>query len=134
MSHASARGIALLILTFAVGTLAGVAVQRTVTRHASQSMRFRLQSPDMLNGLGLTREQRHAADAILERSSPRSEAVMLEMAPRLAAIADSVNAELGVILTPAQRTKLDSMTHGAVIVLKKKNAEGHERIDTILKR
>ena len=124
----------MLVLTFAVGVLAGVAADRTVTRRPAVNVRVRMRMPDMLDRLALTPEQRRAADSILERSSPRSEAAMRELMPRLAAIADSANVELAAILTPAQRIRFDSMTRGAVIVLRKKDSAGHERIDTILKR
>jgi hypothetical protein len=93
-----------------------------------------LQTPFLLDRLNLTAEQRRAADSILARSSPRSEAAMRDIVRRLAAIADSANAELAAILTPAQRAMLASMTRGTVFVLKKKDSAGRERIDTVYKQ
>jgi hypothetical protein len=133
MSQANLRGTVLLVITFAAGTLAGVAVDRAMTG-ASAERHLALQRPDLLDRLSLTPAQRRAADSILARSSPRSEAAMREMVPRLAAIADSVNAELATILTPIQRTTLDSLTRRTVFLLKKKDSVGNERIDTVRKR
>jgi hypothetical protein len=134
MNSASVRGAVLLAITFAAGVLAGGAADRATTRRQSVTPHLALQAPFLLDRLDLTTEQRHAADSILTRSSPRSEAAIREMVPRLAAIADSVNAELAAILTPAQRAKLASMTRGTVFVLKKKDSDGKERIDTVYKR
>lgn len=134
MKRASGRGIALLMMAFAAGALTGVAADRAMAPRALVTTRLTMRMSDVLGRLALTPDQRRAADSILGRSSPRSEAAMREMVPRLAAIADSVNAELAAILTPAQRTKLDSMTRRTVFLLKKKDSAGKERIDTIIKR
>ena len=134
MNGASLRGAALLLITFAAGLLAGLAADRAMTRRQSMSPRLALQAPELLDRLDLTTEQRRAADSILVRSSPRSEAAIREMVPRLAAIADSVNDELAAILTPAQRARLASITRSTIFVLKKKDSAGKERVDTVYKR
>jgi hypothetical protein len=85
----------------------------------------------LLDRLDLTPEQRRAADSVLRESSPRSEAAMREMVPRLAAIADSVNADLRRLLTPAQRAKFDSLTRAPKFLLKRKDSTGIVRVDTI---
>ncbi|HEY5060846.1 MAG TPA: hypothetical protein VII52_04870 [Gemmatimonadaceae bacterium] len=134
MNRASLRGAALLVITFAAGLLAGGAADRALATRQLATPHVTLPAPDLLDRLDLTADQKRAADSILARSSPRSEAAMREMVPRLAAIADSVNAELAAILTPAQRAKLASMTRGTVFVLKTKDSAGKERIDTVYKR
>jgi hypothetical protein len=134
VSRTSIRGIALLAAVFVAGLVAGTAVERV--RHPQPTIRTRLvmNTPELLDRLGVTPEQRAAATAILERSSPRSEAAMRELVPRLAAIADSVNAELAQVLTPAQRAKLDSLTGDRQFLLKRKTPDGASRVDTIFRR
>ena len=134
MTMAMSRGAGLLVVTFLVGVLAGVALDRSRANHAPTGTRVMSQPRQVLDQLGLTPEQRRAADSIFERSSPRSEAAMRELVPRLAAIADSVNMELGRILTPAQRRRLDSLTGGPMFILKRKDSSGTTRVDTIGKR
>ena len=56
---------------------------------------------------------------------------MREVVPRLSAIADSANVELRRILTPEQRSRLDSLTSRAVFVLKRKGADSTTQLDTI---
>ena len=134
MTMAKSRGVGLLVLTFLVGLLAGVALDRSRGKQAAAGTRFTSQPGQVLDQLGLTPAQRRAADSIFERSSPRSEAAMRELVPRLAAIADSVNMDLARILTPSQRRRLDSLTSGPTFILKRKDSSGTTRIDTIGKR
>src|SRR5882672_4335714 len=134
MSRDSVRGIALLAFVFAAGVAAGVAGERLRGGRGERGTRLVMRLPDALNQLGLTADQRRAADSILERSSPRSEAAMREMVPRLAAIADSVSGELAHILTPAQRSTLDSLLGGPMFLLKRKSTDGRTRVDTVFKR
>jgi hypothetical protein len=133
MSNARSRGIILLAVIFVAGALAGVAADRAVVSRRQSDTRVMLRSNDLLDQLGLSREQRVAAESILARSSPSSEAVMRELASRLSSIADSANRELASILSPAQRAKLDSITGAPLFLLKRKDALGRERVDTVRK-
>lgn len=69
--------------------------------------------------------------ASLHRETPRSERAMLELAARLHRISDSVDSELRVILTPAQRFKLDSLRHPLTFILKHEDSSGASTVDTV---
>jgi hypothetical protein len=133
MRDARRRGIILLATALVAGALAGIASDRALLSRRPVGTRVMLRSNDLLDQLELSREQRVAAESILARSSPSSEIVMRELALRLSAIADSANRELASILSPAQRAKLDSITRGPLFLLKRKDALGRERVDTIRK-
>jgi len=133
MSDARSRGIILLAMVFVAGALAAIAGDRALVSRRQAGTRVMLRSNDLLDELDLSREQRVAAESILARSSPSSEVVMRELALRLNAIADSANRELAAILSPVQRAKLDSITRGPLFLLKRKDALGRERVDTIRK-
>ena len=134
MSDARRRGIILLAMIFLAGALAGIAGDRAVVARRQAGTRVMLRPNDVLDQLDLTREQRVAAESILARSSPSSEVVMRELALRLSAIADSAKRELAAILSPVQRAKLDSINRAPLFLLKRKDALGRERVDTIRNR
>jgi hypothetical protein len=129
------RAVLLLLLVFGAGALAGVAVTRVARTHVSDAplrARLTLATPAVLDQLDLTPPQRQAADSILMRRDPRVEAIMREMIPRLNAVAESVDAELSHILTPAQRARLDSLRGRQVLLLKHRDdATGKSRVDTV---
>ena len=133
MSDTRRRGMILLAAVFVAGALAGIAGDRALVSRRQTGTRVMLRSNDLLDQLALSREQRVAAESILARSSPSSEAAMRELALRLSSIADSANRELASILSPAQRVKLDSITRAPLFVLKRKDALGRERVDTVRK-
>jgi hypothetical protein len=113
------RGVILLVACFVAGIAVGVAGDRALRDNPGPVVRFTSSLPDALDKLDLTREQRQAADSLLAQRTPRTDAVMREAIPRLAAIADSLDAELRALLTPAQRTKLDSLKVGRLLLLKR---------------
>jgi hypothetical protein len=131
MTSSAVRSLALLAVVFMAGALSGVAVDRVYAPQQPAGVRIRTIVPDLLDGLDLTTEQRRAADSVLRKSSPRSEAAMREIKPRLAAISDSVNAELRRLLTPAQAAKLDSLTSRRQFLIKRTDSTGIVRVDTI---
>ena len=133
MSDTRRRGMILLAAVFVAGALAGIAGDRALVSRRQAGTRVMLRSNDLLDQLDLSREQRVAAESILARSSPSSEVVLRELALRLSAIADSANRELASILSPAQRVKLDSITRAPLFLLKRKDALGRERVDTVRK-
>jgi hypothetical protein len=133
MNDGRRRGIILLGVVFVAGALAGIAGDRALVSRRQAGTRVMLRSNDLLDQLRLSREQRVAAESILARRSPSSEVAMRELALRLSSIADSANRELASILSPAQRAKLDSITGAPLFLLKRKDALGRERVDTIRK-
>lgn len=102
-------------LTLAIAALAlvaGIAAGVIGTRLLTPTRQLRLAPSNMsavLDRLDLTDQQRSQAAAILDRSAPRSRAIMMDMAQQLRRVADSVDAELRAILTEAQRARLDSL-------------------------
>ena len=132
MSSRQLRGLALLLIVFAAGFAAGMAVDRAREPHSVLKTRLTTAMPEILGRLGLTAAQRRAADSILERGTPRAEAALREMVPRLGAIADSLDAELREILTPAQRARLDSLGGKRILLLKRKTSgPAGQTVDTL---
>lgn len=129
------RGLLLLLAVFAAGVGAGIGVDRAITTGSTLETRLSTDMPAVLGRLGLTAEQRRGVDSLLERSRPRAQAAMAELVPRLGAIADSLDAELRQILTPAQRARLDSLGGQGLLVLKRKRSgPGGVKVDTLLRR
>ena len=135
MSHDRTRlrtlVISLIAIAFAAGAAAGVAADRTLTPRIKLRTDLSGMS-SVLDRLELSPEQRRQADEIVARSAPRSQAIMLDVAERLRSVADSVDAELRGILTPEQRTKLDSLRADSRVMLKRKIiTPGGTRVDTL---
>lgn len=129
--RARAIVISLVVIGFVAGIAAGFAASRALT--PGPTIRTRLDMSAVLDQLALTPDQRRKADAILERSAPRSRAIMLETGERLSVIADSVDAELRAILSPEQRARLDAMRSDRRMMLKQKIVTpGGTRVDTIV--
>jgi hypothetical protein len=129
-------GIALLAL------IAGVAIGVTATRLMMPAPKLRIAPGDMsavLGRLDLTEEQREQASEILERSAPRSRAIMMEMAGRLRGVADSVDDELRRILTAEQRVRLDSLRGEPRLILRRtrvtpSGTQTDTIVDTVMSR
>jgi Spy/CpxP family protein refolding chaperone len=108
-----AAGLVLLGATFAVGTLAGVAVsqirepapQQTDAGCRDDDRDHERRSP--FDDLGLSAEQRTRIDAILERRRAEMDAFWEEQKPRMEQIADSTRAEIRAVLNDEQRAELD---------------------------
>ena len=131
-SRSTLIGVALLASTFIAGAGAGVAGDRLFGR--GLTVRTRIVQDNMsgvLDRLELTADQRARAQSILDRSAPRSQEAMLEIASRLRSISDSVDTELRAILTPAQRLKLDSLRKPPTLILRRQDPSGTTTIDTI---
>lgn len=125
------RGLLLLLAVFAAGLVTGVGLDRAVAPGPVLKTRLNFQMPEVLDRLGLTPEQRRAADSILERSAPRAESVLRSTVPRLSAIADSLEAELAQILTPPQRVLLDSLKKRMFVLKRKTVGPTGEKVDTL---
>jgi len=120
-----------IVLGFAAGAVVGVAADRWLAPAPVLGTRVIRDMSTVLDGLGLTPDQRASAEAILERSAPRSEDAMREAAGRLQVVADSLDAELRAILTPEQRTRLDELRSRPVFMIKRKTPGGGTTVDTL---
>jgi Spy/CpxP family protein refolding chaperone len=112
LGRARVQGIALLVVAFLVGVLAGAAGDRALARrhawHPGPPGGPRPHGlPPMLDNLELTEAQRTSIDSLFQSYRPRTEAAMRETMPRLRAVADSLHAAIREVLTPEQRTRFD---------------------------
>ena len=114
-------GVALLVVTFAVGGLAGAAVKTVFDGESSAQAgeernrrdddddRDRRRRGYPYEALGTTPEQQAAIEAALERSREQLDALWAEYRPRMQAQVDSTRAEIRGILTDEQQAKMDSL-------------------------
>lgn len=130
-SHSRAIAWLLLAMAFVAGAAAGVTVDRLVTSQPALSARVTRDMSGPLDKLELTPQQRAQADSITERSAPRSERAMREVAERLQNVSDSLDAELRAILTPPQRARLDSLRRQPIFMLKRKTTGSKTSVDTL---
>lgn len=116
LGRVRAQGVALLLVTFVVGALAGVALERV--RAASRApwpepgpgmgQPPADLMPPMFQELDLTEEQAQRIRQILRDSRSRTDSILGHMMPRLHAVTDSVRQEIHAVLTPEQAQRLDS--------------------------
>ena len=118
-------------LAFAAGVAVGVVADRWLAPEPTARTRVIRDMSGVLDGLGLSPDQRVRADSILQASAPRSEAALREAAGRLQQVADSVDARLRAILTPEQRTRLDRLRRQPVFMLKRKLPGQETTVDTL---
>jgi Spy/CpxP family protein refolding chaperone len=129
-SRSRVIAVALLALAFVAGAAAGAAADRVFTSKPFIRTQITRDMSGVLDRLALTPQQRAKADSIIQRSAPRTEAAMLEIAERLRTVSDSVDAELRAILTAEQRTRLDSLRRQPLFMLKRKTPGG-TKVDTL---
>ena len=134
--HPRLVGAALLFVVFIAGVAVGLAFDRPMPPPSSVLTVRAIDMSGELDRLQLTSRQRAQVDSIMQRRAPATEATMLDVADRLRAISDSVDAELRKILTPPQRARLDSLRSGRKIMLKRKviGAGGTTVVDTVFPR
>ncbi|HEY9383331.1 MAG TPA: hypothetical protein VIP80_07425 [Gemmatimonadales bacterium] len=125
------RGILLLLAVFAAGVATGFGLDRTTQPDRLRTIQLTTRLPQVLGRLGLSPQQQRAVDSLLEQTQPRTAAIMGETVPRLRAIADSLDAELRQILTPAQRARLDSLGGFRMLLKRKATGAGEEKVDTL---
>jgi uncharacterized membrane-anchored protein YjiN (DUF445 family) len=130
-SRSRAVAWALLALAFVAGAVVGVAADRMLTPKTTMRARITRDMSGTLDKLGLSPEQRARAEAIIERSAPRSEQAMREIAERLQSVSDSVDAEVRTILTVEQRSRLDSLRRQPIFMLKRKTSGSAMTVDTL---
>jgi Spy/CpxP family protein refolding chaperone len=114
LGRVRAQGLALLAIAFAVGVLAGMALERVrAAKLAPQPpapagwVGARDGLPPGLNQLALTPDQEQRIRNILEAQRPVTDSLVQQTMPRLAAIHDSVRAEIRAVLTPEQQQRFD---------------------------
>jgi Spy/CpxP family protein refolding chaperone len=129
-------GALALAAVFAAGIAVGVALDRRFGPRPGIRATFGADMSAVLDQLRLSPEQRARADAILQRRAPRTEAMMLEVADQLRAVADSLDTELRSVLTAEQRARLDSLRPERKLMLKRKliGPGGASITDTVLPR
>src|SRR5687767_1253484 len=124
-----------LTIVFVSGAVAGAAAGVAVDRNAGPGRVIKTRVDgglsQLYDRLDLTPEQRELADSVVARRAPQTEQLMREMADRLHAISDSVDAEFRVHLSPAQRATLDSLKQRQTLILKRKTPAGATIIDTV---
>jgi Spy/CpxP family protein refolding chaperone len=111
------QGIALLILAFITGAIAGGAIMRMRDRshdwHMSRDgmgyIARREGLPPGFEALGLSASQKAQITEILKRRRPRTDSLLRVSLAPLHAMIDSTRAEIRAVLTPEQRAKMDTM-------------------------
>ena len=124
--------LAIVFVSGAVaGAAAGVAVDRSAVPDRIIKTRVGGGLSQLYERLDLTPEQRALADSVVARQAPLTEQLMREMADRLHAISDSVDAEFRAHLSPTQRATLDSLKQKQTLILKRKTPAGATITDTV---
>ncbi len=109
MAHSRARVTSLLLLTFAAGAAAGIAVDRHLldggrepALRGQSGSRGETTIERFADDLGLTAEQRARIQPILEDTRKRMTEVFDEVRPAYRELVDSARARIEAVLTPEQ--------------------------------
>jgi Spy/CpxP family protein refolding chaperone len=106
-------GMALLIVTFAAGMLAGTAFSRVLKADepgAQAATECKERGPhSLIDELGLAPAQRARVDSIMERRRQLTDSLWQEDGQRIRAAVDSARAEIRTVLTPAQAAEYDRL-------------------------
>jgi hypothetical protein len=98
------RAASVLVAVFVAGGVAAAALLHFL---ASPPIPATSRLPPPLAELGLTPDQEQEALHIIDKHGPELEAILKEVAPRVRAVQDQVEAELRQILSEEQRKELD---------------------------
>ena len=128
LARARWQGIGALALVFASGALAGAAIARwkspaqaaestaapaVPTQDVIMAMKMAHTGvPLVYETLGLSEEQRERIRAIMDANSPRTDSLLRIAWPRLRAVLDTVQRQVELVLTPEQRSRLQTMRRG----------------------
>jgi Spy/CpxP family protein refolding chaperone len=107
-------GMALLIIIFAAGMLAGTAFNRVLTAGetgaaAAAKCEDERGPHSLFDELGLTAEQRVRVDSIMARRRERTDSLWQVDGTRIRAAVDSARAEIRTVLTPQQAADYDRL-------------------------
>jgi Spy/CpxP family protein refolding chaperone len=108
-------GMALLIITFAAGLLAGTATDRVLSAREPAAAadaacpRDERGPHSMFDELDLTPAQRARVDSIMARRRQRTDALWKQDGQRIRAAVDSARAEIRTVLTPEQAAEYDRL-------------------------
>ena len=107
-------GMALLVVTFAVGMLAGTAFGRVLTAREPKAPTAeeceRKRGPHYIfDELDLSPAQKTQIDAIMTRRKARMDSLWRTDGTRIRAAVDSTRAEIRTVLTPAQAAEYDRL-------------------------
>jgi Spy/CpxP family protein refolding chaperone len=111
-------GLALLVMTFLVGGLAGAAFTQVLNAREPAPAEATTQTcgahgrhreTALIEQLDLTPEQRTRVDSILERRRSEAHAFWESEGKRLQTIVDSTRLEVSAVLTPQQQARYDAL-------------------------
>ncbi|HEX2079321.1 MAG TPA: Spy/CpxP family protein refolding chaperone [Longimicrobium sp.] len=122
-------GMALLVVTFAVGMLAGTAFGRVLSARepgsATKAECERKRGPHYIfDELDLSPAQKTQIDAIMTRRRARMDSLWQTDGARLRAAVDSTRAEIRTVLTPAQAAEYDRLRQMHEEKRRRREAEG----------
>ncbi len=110
-----AGGVAslLLLLTFGVGALAGMAIEEATGIDWFDFLdRDEQEDVGLLTGLALTPDQRRGVERILDRQEDQLEEYWEVRMPEIRGILDGSYGEIRALLTPAQQAQFDRRVRG----------------------
>ncbi len=113
--------------TFAAGAASMRAVDVMLLRSRTPVARGWSEAADKLQ---LTPTQRQQVDQVFARFQPSSDAVLTSLAPRLAAVSDSMQRSIDSLLSPRQRVQLRGLQRPATYLIRRKSM-GSSRVDTL---
>jgi len=111
------QGILLLVITFVVGAMAGMMLDRANPMRDRKPRFERMdrrpddlgEFPGFFEKLDLTEEQRNQIHKIFEVHRPVIDSLMAETMPRIRAARDSAEAAINDVLTPDQRERFEKL-------------------------
>jgi Spy/CpxP family protein refolding chaperone len=108
-------GMALLIVVFAAGMLAGTAFSRVLSAREPDARAAAACADDkrgphsIIDQLSLTPAQRARVDSIMDRRRERTDSLWQQDGQRIRAAVDSARAEIRTVLTPQQAAEYDRL-------------------------
>jgi Spy/CpxP family protein refolding chaperone len=99
----------LLVAIFVAGGATGAGLMASFGGRGHHARPGPGRLPPPFEELGLSGEQRRAAEVVFERYRPRFEAVFAQSAPQVHALRAELDAELSPLLTDAQRARFEAL-------------------------
>lgn len=116
-SNTRAAAVAVVVVAFIAGILAGVAGDhlylihsgRLSPRHATSRFAADRMADRLTHELDLTPQQKTQVQQIIERHRAKIDATMANVRPQVRQELDATNAEIETVLTPEQKTKFANL-------------------------